>query len=442
MTMPDLNAGALAPVSDEVDVPTPAVTGVIPRDLDGTLIRNGPNPLDGRFSGQGVLDWWPEAAMLHAVTFRDGRAVEYRNRWVRTRRWAEAAGRADADAFPDTNPNVNVVHHAGAILAMAESGVPVAVSRRLDSDPMPPWLTPLAGGTGAHAKQDRRTGELVTFRSSWEAPQVGYAVLGPDGETRTSLTIELDAAAAVPMMHDIAITATRTVLLDLNVGYDLSMLSRGYRLPLRWFDDRAARLGILPRHGGPVRWCEIEPCFIQHVVNAYDAEDGTLVLEAVRYPWYFRAGPDGSFEDDPLGLLWRYRVDPDSGTVHEEQIDDAFLELPRINEWHTGRRHDVLYAVEQPSTEEMRGLCRLDRRTGERQRFELAPGDQNSEPVFVPRPGAAAEDDGWLLACVYRQATDTSDVVILDARDIREPLATVSLPRRIPAGFHGAWIDG
>jgi carotenoid cleavage dioxygenase-like enzyme len=29
---------------------------------------------------------------------------------------------------------------------------------------------------------------------------------------------------------------------------------------------------------------------------------------------------------------------------------------------------------------------------------------------------------------------------VLDARDIREPLATVALGRRIPAGFHGAWI--
>ena len=441
MTMPDLNAGALAPVGDEVAVPDPAVAGVIPRELNGTLIRNGPNPLGGRFRGDSVLDWWPEAAMLHALSFRDGRAVEYRNRWVRTRRWAEARGRADADAFPDTNPNVNVVHHAGALLAMAEGGAPVAVTRRLDSDHMPDWLGPLAMGCGAHVKQDRHTGELVTFRSGWESPQVSCAVHGPEGQSLSAFTVELEATASIPMMHDIAITASRTVLLDLNVGYDLSMLSRGYRLPLRWFDDRPARLGVLPRHGGSVRWYEIEPCFIQHVVNAYDDADGTLVLEAVRYPWYFRAAPDGSFEADPLGLLWRYRLDPASGRAHEEQIDDVFVELPRINEWHTGRRHDVLYAVEQPSTEEMRGLTRIHRRTGERQRFEVPPGDQNSEPVFVPRPGAADEDDGWLLACIYRRATDTSDVVILDARDIRRPVATVSLPRRIPAGFHGAWIE-
>ena len=442
MTMPDLNSGALAPVGDEVEVPTPMVSGEIPRDLNGTLIRNGPNPLDGRFAGAGVLDWWPEAAMLHALTFRDGRAVAYRNRWVRTRRWALAAGRDDADGFPDTNPNVNVVHHAGAILAMAEGGAPVAVTRALDGARTPDWLGPFAAGCGAHAKQDRRTGELIAFHAGWAAPQVKCGVYGAQGEALAAMDVALDPTVSIPMMHDIAITATRTVLLDLNVGYDLSMLSRGYRLPLRWFDDRPARLGVLPRHGGPVRWYPIEPCFIQHVVNAYDEDDGALVLEAVRYPWYFRAAADGSFEDDPLGLLWRYRLEPDSGVVREAQVDDAWLELPRINEWHTGRRHDIVYAVEQPTPQEMRGLCRLQRRTGERQRFEVAPGDQNSEPVFVARPGATAEDDGWLLACVYRRATDTSDVVILDARDIREPVATVSLPRRIPAGFHGAWIDG
>jgi carotenoid cleavage dioxygenase-like enzyme len=64
--------------------------------------------------------------------------------------------------------------------------------------------------------------------------------------------------------------------------------------------------------------------------------------------------------------------------------------------------------------------------------------DQYSGPVHTT---ASGEDDGWLLVCVYRQATDTSDLVILDGRNIdSDPIATVRLPRRIPAGFHGAWL--
>ena len=94
----------------------------------------------------------------------------------------------------------------------------------------------------------------------------------------------------------------------------------------------------------------------------------------------------------------------------------------------------------------VRGVARYDLATPQRssiQRYKVPEDDQNSEPVFVSRPGSKDEDDGWLLVCVYRRATDSSDVVILDARDIgSDPLATVRLPRRIPAGFHGAWLPG
>lgn len=88
MPVLDLNRGATAPVHDEVDIDRLAVTGTLPLDLNGTLVRNGPNPLSGRFAGNDVLHWWPEAAMLHAISFEDGRAVRYRNRWLRTQRWA------------------------------------------------------------------------------------------------------------------------------------------------------------------------------------------------------------------------------------------------------------------------------------------------------------------------------------------------------------------
>jgi carotenoid cleavage dioxygenase len=45
------------------------------------------------------------------------------------------------------------------------------------------------------------------------------------------------------------------------------------------------------------------------------------------------------------------------------------------------------------------------------------------------------------VSYVYNPATDTSDLVILDAeRPAAEPVATVHLPARVPFGFHGNWI--
>ena len=258
-------------------------------------------------------------------------------------------------------------------------------------------------------------------------------------------TVDVDIEMSAPsMMHDMAITATHSILLDLNVGYDFSMLSRGHRMPLRWRDDHGARLGVIPRHGGQMRWFNVAPCFIQHVVNAYDEDESTVVLDVIRYPHYFRLANNGlSFEENPLGVPWRYVIDLGKGSVTERQIDDLCIELPRINEGQAGRPYRFLYAAEQPTNVEFRGVVRYDLKSDSMQRYTVPKGDQNSEPVFVARPNATNEDDGWLLVCVYRRATDTSYLVILDGRNIDgDPVATVRMPRRIPAGFHGAWIPG
>ena len=432
----DLNAGALAPVADEVDVPVARVHGKIPEGLAGTLIRNGPNPLDGRFHGQGVLDWWPEAAMLHAVSITaDGRCA-YRNRWVRTRRWQAHHGATDAGGWVDSNPNVNVLHHAGEILALAEGGPPVAVDAHLDTLGAPVVHAPVAAGMTAHPKVEPESSELSYVHLG--PAGLRYGVLDPAGHRVVDQAVTLTGRPG--MMHDMAITATRAVLMDLGVGFDFSMLERGFRLPVCWQPERGSRLGVLPRRGGPVRWLEIEPCFIQHVVNAWDSGPHSLVFEAVRYPHYFRPDGSGGFLRDSLGVLWRYEIDLARGSVAEGPMGERSVELPRIDERRTGRRHRYVYSVAQPTDQEMRGVVQLDVDSGAERVHAVAPGDQNSEAVFVADPAGRAEDDGWLLVCVYRGASDSSELRILDARDPAEVLATVTLGRRIPAGFHGAWI--
>ncbi len=71
------------------------------------------------------------------------------------------------------------------------------------------------------------------------------------------------------------------------------------------------------------------------------------------------------------------------------------------------------------------------------------------EAIFVPRTGKGNsnndkgndadengnEDEGWLLAPVFRSASMTTDLVILDAADVAAgPVATIHLPHHIPIG--------
>src|SRR4051812_14970332 len=91
----------LAPIPMECDAPFLKVTGELPRELNGTLYRNGPNP---QFDAPGA-HWFVGDGMLHAFHLENGRA-SYRNRWVRTPKWQAEhdAGRALFGGFGQRLP--------------------------------------------------------------------------------------------------------------------------------------------------------------------------------------------------------------------------------------------------------------------------------------------------------------------------------------------------
>ena len=58
----------------------------------------------------------------------------------------------------------------------------------------------------------------------------------------------------------------------------------------------------------------------------------------------------------------------------------------------------------------------------------------------MPRPGATAEDDGWLLSVAFSSETLESSLLILDARRLQEgPVATLRFRAPVPSGLHGCW---
>ena len=93
----------------------------------------------------------------------------------------------------------------------------------------------------------------------------------------------------------------------------------------------------------------------------------------------------------------------------------------------------VAYGYTQTSQDDLRDGKVEYHHEGKTRRF--------MEPAFVPRTADADEDDGWILAYLWDESTNKSDVVILHAQDFSAgPLATIHLPARVPFGFHGNWV--
>jgi carotenoid cleavage oxygenase len=234
------------------------------------------------------------------------------------------------------------------------------------------------------------------------------------------------------------------VFFDLPVVFDLNLL--GQRpFPAAWKPEYGARVGVMPRDGGnaDVRWSEVELCYVFHPLNAYDGEDGRVIVDVVRHPKMFDADRYGPAEEPPT--LDRWTIDASAGKVIEERLDDRPQELPRVDPRVVGRRHRYGYAPLTPvfghGSVDFRGLVQHDVVEGTSQTHDFGPGTHAGEAVFVPAADDSGEDEGWVLAVVYDEARDGSDLVILDGSDFGgAEVARVRLPQRVPFGFHGSWV--
>ena len=474
-------SGNFGPVTEEVTLTSLDVTGTIPEHLDGRYVRIGPNPVAEVDPER--YHWFMGDGMAHGIRIRDGRAQWYRNRWIRSAPVAAALGEPRRPGTPyagmDFASNTNIIEQGGRTFAIVEAGArPYELTDELDTIGACDFDGTLPGGYTAHPHRDPGTGELhaVSYCFAW-GKTVQYTVVDVEGHVRRRVDIPVTGA---PMMHDFALSDDYVVIYDLPVTFDAglalhdapkpvrSVLSRllgkrripdpllaamsrrggsgGTSLPYTWDDDYPARVGLLPRTGdaGDVTWFDVDPCYVFHTLNAFQDGDD-VVVDVVRHPAMFtadRTGPNARIDGQPA--LHRWTIDRAAGKVRDELVDDHPQEFPRIDERLTGQRHRYGYSVGTDNSDPTVAfssptLVRND--LVERRTDVHSFGKQRdaSEFVFVPNSPDAAEDDGVLMGFVYDGDRDASDLVMLDAQTM-ESVATITLPVRVPHGFHGNWL--
>ena len=452
--------GPYTPTREEVTLDDLECVGEIPGDLNGVYVRNGPNP---QFDPRGRYHWFDGDGMVHALHIAGGKAT-YRNRWIRTEgfeRERNAGGvlwKGIIEPF-EGNPlgapekdtaNTDVIFHKDRLLALwYRAGKPYA----LDPVTLETIGADDFGGTlrcevSSHAKVDEKTGELFFFDYGLKPPYMRYGVVSPDGAIRHFVPIDLPGPR---LPHDMAITKNHSILMDLPLFNDPEAARVG-RFKLFFDGGIASRFGVIPRYGGAdeVRWFEAEPCFIYHSVNAFE-HDGEIVLDVCRVT---KPEPRSDL-DGPLAQmlsylrldahLHRYRFDLRTGRTREEVVDDDNSEFPSINLGMVGQQSRYAYSmhISPEKTLLFDGLMKYDVGDGSSETYWFGDGRWGSEAPFAPRPGAMAEDDGYLLSYVYDEREGRSDVEVLDAQAVTAgPLCRIKLPVRVPLGFHATWVPG
>jgi len=441
--------GNYAPVTDEVEAFDLPVTGQLPADLNGRYFRNGANPMNGP-----TAHWFMGDGMVHGTSIRDGKAEWYRNRWVRTgalegkRRIDMSTGQMD---FTVSLANTHVVRHAGKIFALEEGSFPYQLSPECDTIGPYDFDDKLRTPFTAHPHTCAETGEMHFFGYELvTAPFVTYHVLDTAGNLVHTQAIDVPGPT---MVHDFAISRNYAIFMDLPVTFDLETAISG-GMPFGWNPGYGARIGLLhrdrARQGEQPRWFDVDLCYVFHIMNAWDdgAEGRYVWLDAGRHASMWEGGSD-KFAPS---FLHRWRFDLHTGEVEEEQLDDVSHGFPRIDDRRTGLQNRYGWAVAPrtgttrtagtPSMDDASVIAKYDLADGASvTRHDMGPNAMFGEPSFVPREGATAEDDGYLVTYVFDKAEGSSSFVVLDAADMAAPpIATVKLPQRVPHGFRGSWF--
>jgi carotenoid cleavage dioxygenase len=425
------------PVADELTSFDLQVTGAIPPELCGLYVRNGANPKSGTSS-----HWFMGDGMVHGVRLESGRAVWYRNRWVRTTKLERDLDAMDPATMMDRTAsaaNTHVVGHAGRIFALEEGHFPYELSQELETLGCESFGGRLETAFTAHPKLCPITRELHFFGYGVLPPHLVYHVLDAKGALVHSAEI---AVPGPTMMHDFMITRDHAIFMDLPVTFSLEKAIKG-EIPLGWDPDYGARIGILPRMGSnrDVRWFEIDPCYVFHPMNAW-VEGDVVFCDVGRHESMWRE----SMNDFPPSYLHRWEFDLTTGKVAERQLDDVAHAFPRVDDRAVGLRNRYGWAIasrpgEEPGFGAAGVLLKYDLERGTSAVHDFGPSAQPGEFVFAQASDSAAEDEGYALGFVYDKARDASDLVILDASEpSKRPVARIEMPRRVPHGFHGSWI--
>jgi carotenoid cleavage dioxygenase-like enzyme len=453
--------------ADDLEV----VEGEIPTDLDGIYLRNTENPVHPSLKNYHPFDG---DGMIHVVGFRDGKAF-YRNRFIRTdgliaeqesgrALWAGLAERPSSAVredgwgarrrMKDASSTDVIVHRGNALTSFYQCGDLYRLNPyTAETEGKETWggSFPFEWGVSAHPKVDDRTGEMLFFNYSKEAPYMKYGVVDESNELVHYVDIPLPGAR---LPHDMAFTENYAILNDFPLFWDAEGLKHDAHIA-RWHRDMPSRFAVIPRRGqtSDIKWFEAESTYVLHFVNAYEEGD-EIVLDG-----FFQGDPEPA--DNGQGNQWerafrflaldrmqarlhRWRLNLVTGQVKEQQLSDSITEFGMMNGSRAGQSYRYAYAATgKPGWFLFDGLVKHDLQTGTEERWALGDGVYGSETAMAPRVGSTGEDDGYLVTLTTDMNADASFCLVFDAARVGDgPVCKLKLPERISSGTHSTWAPG
>lgn len=454
-------------------------SGKVIKNLNGTLLRNGPGIL--KRDKQWVHHPFDGDGMVTAINFKEGIA-KITNKFVRTKGYLEEEKQNKfiyrgvfgtqkrgglLNNFLDLKfkniANTHIVKLGNQLLALWEAAGPHALDpKSLETI----GLSTLNGvlkeneAFSAHPKLDlnsQASSELLVTFGVQTGPKSTIRLMefSNSGNNSGELLFDRkDSFDGFSFLHDFAITTNWAIFLQNAIDFNpipFLMGKKGAAQCLKSNPNKTAKFILIPRESGLFKGqspliIDAPKGFVFHHVNAYEKDDN-IILDSIFYDDFPSVGPDENFrkidfENYPDGKLKRSIINIKERSSHIRTISSQCCEFATVNPKLIGLEPTFTWMA---STEQKLGngplqaIKKINLNTNEEYYWSAFPRGFVSEPIMVPKENSSIEDEGFLLIIVWNGKRRGSDLVILDSKDMKE-LAVYELPLNIPHGLHGSWI--
>ncbi|MFK8185801.1 MAG: carotenoid oxygenase family protein [Phormidesmis sp.] len=448
------------------------ISGQVPEKLSGTFYQNGTGRL--QWGQEAVGHWFDGDGAILRVNFSASVATGT-YRYVKTegylrekaanaflygnygRRfpgpvWSHIAGLMTGKSIKNA-ANTSVLALEDKLLALWEAGNP----HSLDLNTLETfgkaslgWLKP-AQPFSAHPLKDPISGEIYSIGVD---PMCNLSIYRCDANARLIRQTKIPLKT-VPLVHSFVMAGPYLVFLVSPVSVDMLPLllnQKCYADALRWQPEQATRIIVVNRESlDIVSENRVEPWFQWHFGNGCVEENGNVRLDFTRFDDFttinevLREVPTGQVKSESYGRLWQLRLNPKTGAVlSSECVVERDCEFPQVPTSQVGQPWQHTYVLmhkqgEKTGQDWFSEIGRFDYGKGELTSFSLDEGCYGSEPLHVANHNNP--EQGWLLNVVYNAVDNRSEIWILDARNLEDPVCRLALPAIVPLGFHGTWSN-
>ena len=344
---------------------------------------------------------------------------------------------------------------------------------------------PITGGNfGAHGRTDPETGERVHVSyNTNEKPFVKVDTFDENWKLMKSQGVDVPAPI---MVHDSTMSSKYVVICDFPLTVRPRRLMQN-QFPVEYEPSHGARIGLVPRTptrkdgdvDDTILWFDVEPGVTLHLANAYDTDDGNVVVHG------FMSKPktDNSYIlDYSSSYLHEWVMDVERNEVVKDRCLNAneIVEFPSIEDSKVTKKCDYTYGMKSTSIGSpmkqfstprtgilLDGIVKFALDDDEEKgtmagdvisRFRLQKGWHFvSEPIVVEKNGTIKGHYVLLVATevpeegrcsdhekfVLENKSMRSQMLILDGDDIsRGPVSVIDLPSNthVNYGLHSLYV--